>query len=106
MLLRHESGAVSVVDCTYEARRSPDPFPETLLEIEGDAGSIVVLPGCRAAGDLAATSSGRRTIGAPLLPWTARPWHVTQEGALGACRHFLARLPRRRRRPRPRAPTT
>ena len=29
-------------------------------------------------------------IGAPLLPWTERPWHVSQEGALGACRHFLA----------------
>ena len=37
MLLRHASGAVSVVECTYEARRLPDPFPETLLEIEGDA---------------------------------------------------------------------
>ena len=28
MLLRHVSGGVSVVDCTYEARQSPDPFPQ------------------------------------------------------------------------------
>ena len=28
MTLRHTSGAVSVVECTYEARRIPDPFPE------------------------------------------------------------------------------
>ena len=33
---------VSVVECTYEARRSPDPFPETLVEIEGPRGSIIV----------------------------------------------------------------
>ena len=35
-----------------------------------------------------------REIGAPLLPWTARPWHVSQEGAMGACRHFLDCLTR------------
>ena len=35
MMLRHTSGAVSVIECTYEARRSDDAFPETLLEIEG-----------------------------------------------------------------------
>ena len=47
MLLRHESGAVSTVEVTYEARRSDDAFPETLMEIEGPRGSIVVTAGCR-----------------------------------------------------------
>ncbi len=91
MLLRHESGGVSVVEATYEARRIPDAFPETLAEIEGDAGSIVVLPGCRAR----VTSQNlvwEEAIGAPLLSWTSHPWHVSQEGTLAACRHFLARL--------------
>ena len=27
MLLRHENGGVSVVECTYEARREPRPLP-------------------------------------------------------------------------------
>ncbi len=93
MLLRHESGAVSVVECTYEARRADDAFPETLLEIEGSRGSIVVTRGCV----MKVTSGGEaseRNIGAPLLPWTAHPWHVSQEGALGACRHFLDCLQR------------
>jgi D-apiose dehydrogenase len=91
MLLRHAGGGVSVVECSYEARRIPDPFPEALVEIEGDAGSIVTLPGSRArvtAGSLV----WEEGIGAPLLPWTSRPWHVSQEGAYGACRHFLERL--------------
>jgi predicted dehydrogenase len=88
MMLRHESGAVSLVECTYEARRTDDPFPETLLEIEGPRGSIVVSRGCR----MTLTSDGKASehdIGAPLLSWTSHPWHVSQEGAIGACRHFL-----------------
>lgn len=88
MLLRHESGSVSVVECTYEARRIPDPFPETLLEIEGPQGSVVVDAGCR----MTVTSNGKQyeeQIGSPLRQWTAHPWHVSQEGAFGACRHFL-----------------
>jgi predicted dehydrogenase len=91
MLLRHVGGAVSVVECTYEARRLPDPFPETLLEIEGGLGTLVVEPGCR----MLVTQRGEQReedIGAPLLPWTSHPWHVCQEGVLGACRHFLDRL--------------
>lgn len=93
MMLRHEGGAVSVVECTYEARRLPDPFPETLLEIEGERGSVVVEAGCV----MRVTSGGRtrrQEIGSPLRPWTSEPWHVSQEGALGACRHFLGCLQR------------
>jgi predicted dehydrogenase len=93
MLLRHKSGAVSVVECTYEARRDPDPFPETLVEIEGDNGSIIVRPGSR----MRVTSNGsasEQDISSPLRSWTSNPWHVAQEGAFNACRHFLDCLQR------------
>jgi predicted dehydrogenase len=93
MMLRHESGAVSIVEVTYEARRVDDSFPETLMEIEGPRGSIIVTAGCR----MKLTSDGKATehdIGTPLLSWTSHPWHVSQEGALGACRHFLDCLQR------------
>jgi predicted dehydrogenase len=88
MMLRHVSGAVSVVECSYMAARVPDPFPETLLEIEGESGLVQLLPGYLMAvksGDAVRTEQ----VGAPLRPWTSHPWHVSQEGALGACRHFL-----------------
>ena len=91
MLLRHRSGGVSVVDCTFEAKRQPDSFPETLLEIEGERGSLIMKPGCR----LAVASDGlswEEDAAAPLLPWTERPWHVSQEGVLNACRHLLTRF--------------
>ena len=91
MMLRHVSGAVSVVECTYESRKLPDPFPQTNLEIEGPKGAIVVKPGL-----IMETSIGgkmtSRPLGTPLLPWTSEPWHVAQESVLLACRHMLDRF--------------
>jgi predicted dehydrogenase len=37
MLLRHTSGAVSVVECTYESRKEPDPFPKRCWKSRGRA---------------------------------------------------------------------
>jgi len=91
MTLRHTSGAVSVVECTYEARRIPDAFPETLLEIEGPLGSIVV----KAGEQMVVTTQGlffEEHIGSPLLSWTTRPWHVSQEAVRNTNRHMLQSL--------------
>jgi predicted dehydrogenase len=89
MLLRHASGAVSVVDASYEAKRIPDPFPETLVEIEGPEGSIIVTRGER----MVVTTQGitfEENISGPLLPWTSRPWHASQESVLHTNAHMLA----------------
>ena len=91
MTLRHTSGAVSVVECTYEARRIPDPFPETLLEIEGPLGSIIVGKG----EVMVVTTQGlsfEEHIGSPLLSWTTRPWHVSQEAVRNTNQHMLQAL--------------
>ena len=91
VMLRHVSGAVSVVDFSYESRKLPDPFPETLAEIESATGAIVIEPGLT----MNITSGGKmRTvdIGAPLLHWTSKPWHVAQESVLITCRHMLGRF--------------
>ncbi|HMN86483.1 MAG TPA: Gfo/Idh/MocA family oxidoreductase [Bauldia sp.] len=88
VMLRHVSGAVSVVDFSYESRKLPDNFPETLCEIESASGAIVVVPGLT----MNVTSNGAMQsvdIGAPLLPWTSKPWHVAQESVLITCRHLL-----------------
>jgi len=91
MMLRHTSGAVSVVECTYEAKRTDDAFPETLLEIEGSQGSIIMKKG-----ELMAVRtqglSFEEHVGTPLLAWTTRPWHVSQEAARNTCRHMLERV--------------
>ncbi len=88
MTLRHTSGAVSLVECTYAARRIPDPFPETMLEIEGPLGSILVGKG----EVMVVTTQGlsfEERIGAPLLSWTTRPWHVSQEAVRNTNLHML-----------------
>ena len=88
MLLRHASGAVSVVECTYASRRIPDSFPETLVEIEGERGAIVSHIGSR----IEVTSNGRMEVidaDPPVLPWAERPWHVAQDSVVTTCRHML-----------------
>jgi len=88
MLLRHTSGAVSVVEISFSAKRSPDVFPETLVEIEGDNGCIRL----DADGQIDVASGGsnrREHVSVPLLPWTEKPWHVTQASVVNLNRHML-----------------
>jgi len=88
ILTRHAGGARGIVELSFAARPDPDPFPETLIEIEGTSGAAALHPGCRMS---VRTPKGARSVdvSAPLLPWTAHPWHVSQEGAYAACRHHL-----------------
>jgi D-apiose dehydrogenase len=81
IMMRHRSGAVSIVECSMESRIDPDPFPETLVAIEGERGSATLGPGLTAH----VTSDGRSRdldLGSPLLGWTSQPWHTIQESAL------------------------
>ena len=89
MLLRHELGAVSVVETTYEARQIPDPFPQTLITLEGDRGSIKLHEDFRMA-VTAGADMATRTVGSPLLSWTAEPWHIAQESVLLTQRAIIA----------------
>jgi D-apiose dehydrogenase len=93
--LRHRSGAVSLVDCSYAAKRDPDPFPEVLLEMEGRRGSLILSPGL----ELKVTSDGEtvtRSLRTPLLAWTTEHWHVSQESVLNTQRHWIECLRARR----------
>lgn len=91
VMMRHESGAVSVVEATYGAKRGDDPFPETMLEIEGDGGSLILTKGEK----MIVTTQGltfEDYVGGPLLHWTSRPWHVSQEAVLHTNRHMFQRF--------------
>ncbi|WP_118134485.1 Gfo/Idh/MocA family protein [Oceanicella sp. SM1341] len=88
MLLAHRGGVTSVVDCSYATRRSPETFPETLLEIDGEAGTLRLDAGYRLT---LSTPRGEesRSVAPPLLPWAERPWHNIQESVLRIQAHFL-----------------
>jgi predicted dehydrogenase len=90
-LFRHVSGAVSIVDCSYASKVEPDPFPQTLLKVEGDKGSLELHAGYR----LRIISDGQvseSSVEPNLLPWAAKPWHGLQESVLNAQRHWVESL--------------
>ena len=77
-MLRHESGAVTSVECSFYSRTVPDPFPETFVRVEGPEGTIELDRG----GRLRVHRDGavREIDGDPPVPaWGERPWHVVQE---------------------------
>jgi predicted dehydrogenase len=91
LLLGHASGMTSVVEATYQSRQDPDPFPETLIEIDGADGALALTPDFQ----LRVTSpagTARRSVAPTLLPWAKKPWHLVQESVLAAQRHWVACL--------------
>ncbi|HEX6142926.1 MAG TPA: Gfo/Idh/MocA family oxidoreductase [Geminicoccaceae bacterium] len=87
LLLGHAAGGTTVIDATYSARRAPDPFPETLIEIDGDRGSLRLAPGYRLCvidreGPMVADV-------APEAPaWAIPPWQAIQESVVRVQRHW------------------
>ncbi len=91
MMMKHTNGAVSMVECTYGAHRLPDIFPQTLIELEGPKGSILLYKNF----DLEIAVNGKITeehADAEVLHWAARPWHIIQESVLATNAHILNAL--------------
>lgn len=89
MMLRHVSGATSIVDCSYSSPIVPDPFPQTLVHLEGTQGSIRLEAGYRMSVAVDGAIVEERDVSSPLLPWTSQPWHTAQESVLNTQRHFV-----------------
>lgn len=87
MLLDHENGVTSVVDCSYATQRQPETFPETLLEIDGDKGTLRLDAGYRLV--IQADGQTVRDVAPPVLPWAERPWHNIQESVQIIQAHFV-----------------
>ena len=91
MMMKHSNGAVSMVECTYGAHRVPDIFPQTLIELEGPKGSIILYKNF----DMEIAVGGKITKEHPdaeVLHWAARPWHIIQESVLATNAHILNAL--------------
>jgi predicted dehydrogenase len=87
MLLDHDNGITSVVDCSYATKLAVEPFPETLVEIDGTEGTLRLAQGYRL------TVTGRsgtteRDVSPQLLPWASRPWHNIQESVAAIEQHW------------------
>jgi D-apiose dehydrogenase len=88
MLLDHDSGRTSIVDCSYATRLSKEPFPETLIELDGTEGTIRLSQGYRLEVN---GRNGHRLVDVSplLLPWASRPWHNILESVVATQRHWI-----------------
>jgi len=87
MLLGH-GDATSVVDCSYATKLPVEPFPQTLVEVDGDRGSLRLVEGYRLT---VHGPGGTREldVSPTLLPWAERPWHNIQESVQAIQRHWV-----------------
>ena len=87
-LLRHRSGAVCSVECSFHSTYAPDPFPATLAVLEGSAGTLTLWADHR----MTLHRDGRAVVTdvEPAVPaWGERPWHVVQDSVLAFQRHAM-----------------
>ncbi|MEM0949016.1 MAG: Gfo/Idh/MocA family oxidoreductase [Pseudomonadota bacterium] len=87
-LLRHADGGVSVVDCSFHSTIRPEPFPETLLCIEGDTGTVELTTDFKLT---LHTSDGAesRDVEAGVPHWGERPWHTVQDSVINFQAHVV-----------------
>ena len=89
LLMHHEGGTTSIVDCSYATALPQELFPQTLIEIDGSAGTL------RLGADYVLTvharggSSTQERCEPPLHAWAQRPWHNIQDSVLNLQAHWL-----------------
>ena len=88
ILLDHENGTTSVVDCSYATKLAIEPFPETLVEIDGSEGTIRLGQGYRLT-VTGKSGTTERDVSPPLLRWASRPWQNIQESVAAIQQHWL-----------------
>jgi D-apiose dehydrogenase len=87
-LLDHGNGVTSVVDCSYASLLENELFPQTLIEIDGNKGSLRLTADYK----LEVTSGGTTQhvdVAPPVLPWASRPWHNIQESVVLIQQHWV-----------------
>lgn len=89
MMLRHDQGTTCVVDCSYATTLAEDPFPQTLIEIDGDRGSLRLKQDFQL--ELHQAGGGKKCLdAAPCWPsWSEQPWAVIQESVMNLQRDWL-----------------
>jgi predicted dehydrogenase len=90
-LVTHAGGVTSVCDMTYESRQTPDPFPQTLIHIEGRQGSIILERDFRMS--VTSPKGFRVEEVRPVAPsWGTDQWALIQESVVTTQAHWLDSL--------------
>jgi len=88
VLMSHEDGARSVVDCSYATRPAREPFPQSVIEIDGERGTARLDQDYRLRihND---DGTEERVVAPQALPWTEEPWRLIQESVVRIQRHWV-----------------
>ena len=88
MLLDHRNGMASVVDCSYATKLEREPFPETIVELDGTKGTLRLGQGYKLTVTLL-QGTRHEDVSPPLLPWASKPWHNIQESVALVQQHWV-----------------
>ncbi|WP_438754465.1 Gfo/Idh/MocA family protein [Pararhizobium sp. O133] len=91
ILMDHENGATSIVDVSYATKQSVEPFPETLIELDGTEGSLRLSQGYELQ-VFNADGTVNTDVAPTLLSWASRPWHNIQESVFAIQQHWADSL--------------
>jgi D-apiose dehydrogenase len=88
IMLDHDEGVTSIIDCSYATKLETELFPQTLIEIDGSDGTLRLGPNYQ----LTATNKSATThhdVSPLLLPWASKPWHNIQESVALIQQHWV-----------------
>ncbi|MEM5451084.1 Gfo/Idh/MocA family protein [Paraburkholderia guartelaensis] len=88
ILLAHENGMSSVVDCSYATRLPRELFPQTLIEVDGAEGSLRLFADYQLQIHTRAGSE-LRNVAPRALSWTSEPWVAIQGSVFSIQSHWV-----------------
>eukprot|EP00039_Didymoeca_costata_P003119 m.65187 g.65187 ORF g.65187 m.65187 type:complete len:368 (+) comp11717_c0_seq1:173-1276(+) len=92
MMVAHEGGKTSIVDCSYATDLENELFPQTMIEVDGTQGTIRLGPNYQitvTTREGGVKKSSTITEAPPKLPWTEEQWLAIQQSVQAIQEHFV-----------------
>ncbi|PTX56526.1 putative dehydrogenase [Litoreibacter ponti] len=87
-LMKMETGATCICDCSFYSKFSPEPFPNTAAVIEGSEGTLH-LDRYNQLTVHSTSGAVTRNADAEVPDWGAKPWHCVQDSVMNFQRHAI-----------------
>ena len=88
ILLTHEDGVSSVVDCSYATHLPRELFPQTLIEVDGAEGTLRLFADYQLQIHTR-TGTELRNVAPRALSWTSEPWVAIQGSVFSIQSHWV-----------------
>jgi predicted dehydrogenase len=88
MVLDHGGGRTSIVDCSYATHQVPDPWPQTLVAIEGTKGTISLEADYRLH-VIQGNEITTRHVPPKAWSWSQLPLDIIQDSVVALQQHWL-----------------